>query len=735
MSLASGSDPGRPSADSSKPDSAAPSRFRSDIEGLRAVAVGLVIANHAFHWPTGGYIGVDVFYVISGYLITRILTREIRETGTLSLSAFYLRRVYRILPAAIVVVVVTVAASYLVFYDGRADAIAADGVACLLFVANWHFARLGTDYLHAGSAVSPLQHYWSLSVEEQFYAGWPLVLLLIAWLLHRGRAPQRPVAATVLRIAVVIAVASLAWACLFTLKRPSMAYFDTFSRVFELLAGAIAGLVEQRWRERGRSLSPPIALSIATTGLLVLAVSSLLLTNGSPFPAPGALIPVLSSVMIIFGGAQFAGGPAWRLLTLAPLRYLGKISYSLYLWHFPAIILLLAALQTWPSTLVTIIALLVTFALSVLSYRHIETVGIRRRREREQVGRRRRISPRARTLPLIACLAFSSAIVLFAFAQMDAPLGDISGSAIRQSASTHRASPATTMASDAEVSAALRRSLALTAWPTTTPSLDVLDTSLDAAPAMDLSTGCRNNVGVAHPHICSYGASDSARTAVVIGDSIAASWMPTVSGALVPRGWRVLGLMFASCSPIEADAPPPVPQADFISLCRASRKVMTDWAASLHPDLVIVSSAQGPIARLSSGATGPAAQQEWTAGAVKTIQQLRSGGVENVLVLSNAVSGKDPAECATRLSGPKVCETNLDSDYKAKMKGEAEAARRQHAQLLDTRNWFCVGDRCPIEADGVLIRVDKAHLTAAWAARLAGAMRADLQATYPDLHI
>lgn len=175
--------------------------LRSDIQGLRAFAVIVVILDHLLHWPSGGFIGVDIFFVISGFVITESLLQEQERTGSISFSAFYKRRVKRILPASTLVLVVTVTASFLTYNQSRFISVAWDAVWALFFSGNWHFAAAGTDYFQSGGPVSPLQHYWSLAVEEQFYFVWPWVMLLIFALLSRrsntGTAPRIAVGAAI----------------------------------------------------------------------------------------------------------------------------------------------------------------------------------------------------------------------------------------------------------------------------------------------------------------------------------------------------------------------------------------------------------------------------------------------------------------------------------------------------------------------------------------------------------
>lgn len=209
---------------------ARPRVIRADIQGLRAVAVIAVIVNHVIAWPSGGFAGVDVFFVISGFLITGLLLRDHEQHGKISLAGFYARRVRRIVPAALTVIVVTAAVGYFLFNRARSMSTIWDGVYSLLFVANWRFTALGTDCFHATDPASPLQHYWSLSVEEQFYLVWPwLVIIVLAVAVKLLRSPHRARVALGIVMAALVAVSFL-YAVQQTASSPAAAYFSTFSR-------------------------------------------------------------------------------------------------------------------------------------------------------------------------------------------------------------------------------------------------------------------------------------------------------------------------------------------------------------------------------------------------------------------------------------------------------------------------------------------------------------------------
>jgi peptidoglycan/LPS O-acetylase OafA/YrhL len=210
--------------------------FRGDIEGLRAVAVGLVLLDHVLGWPAGGFIGVDVFFVISGFLITGLLVRERERTGRISFRAFYVRRVRRLMPAALAALVATTLAAWALFPRGRFWEAVDDGVWALLFGANIHFAQQGTDYFQQTAAPSPFQHFWSLAVEEQFYLLWPALILAVFALRPGGRGRLLGPAK------VVVTAGSFAWSVHATMASPATAYFSTLTRAWELGVGALVAV-------------------------------------------------------------------------------------------------------------------------------------------------------------------------------------------------------------------------------------------------------------------------------------------------------------------------------------------------------------------------------------------------------------------------------------------------------------------------------------------------------------
>lgn len=310
---------------------------RRDIQGLRALAVLAVVGAHAAGWPRGGFVGVDVFFVISGFLITGLLLREVETTGRVRLARFYGRRARRLLPAALVVLGLTVGAGFVVFNAVVAQRTLHDAAWSALFAANWHFAADGTDYFHATDAASALQHFWSLSVEEQFYLVWPGVVVLSLLVLpaasRRGRRGRLSVGA----VATVIVFASALWAASQTTSEPTVAYFSTLTRAWELGVGAVLAAAAPLLARIPR----PVGGLMGWVGLAgILTAFAVIDPAAGGFPAPWAALPVAATALVLAGGV--AGDPRHR--HLFPLTnpvsvFVGDMSYSLYLWHFPAIVL------------------------------------------------------------------------------------------------------------------------------------------------------------------------------------------------------------------------------------------------------------------------------------------------------------------------------------------------------------------------------------------------------------
>jgi peptidoglycan/LPS O-acetylase OafA/YrhL len=339
--------------------------FRPDVQGLRAVAVALVVLFHAnIPGLRGGYVGVDVFFVISGFVITGVLLRERTRVGSTSLLHFYTRRIRRILPAASLVIIASVIAAYVLLGSVSGNQNAIDARWASVFLINVHFAATGTNYLASQAPPSVLQNYWSLAVEEQFYLLYPAIFLVVAGLSLRGSL--RRSVGWVLGAAIVV---SFVWSILQTSNNPTAAFFSPLPRVWELALGGLVAISTVQLRR----LPATIASALSWLGLGSILLASVVFSAATPYPGWRVALPVCGAALVIVGGTVNPTHGVERLLGLRPFQWIGLISFSLYLWHWPILEIAtqrrgVATLPTWDDVMLV----LVSVVLAALTYQFIE---------------------------------------------------------------------------------------------------------------------------------------------------------------------------------------------------------------------------------------------------------------------------------------------------------------------------------------------------------------------------
>lgn len=304
--------------------------FRKDIQGLRAIAVIAVLLFH--FWPNrlpGGYVGVDIFFVISGFLITLHLLKKPPVTWK-ALVDFWARRIKRLIPAATVVLAATIVASLLWLPETMIQRVLHEAVTAALYVQNWALSLSATDYLAATDAPTPIQHYWSLSIEEQYYAIWPVIIGGMFLLGRRFFTVNRLLVVGM----VLIFATSLIYSMYLTYANPAAAYFVTPTRVWELTIGGMIALFATKFAVPAR-----IAIPMAWGGLVMIATAVLLFNRETPFPGYTALLPTLGTALVIMAATDGMKWSPRRLLGLKPVQFMGDISYSVYLWHWPVLII------------------------------------------------------------------------------------------------------------------------------------------------------------------------------------------------------------------------------------------------------------------------------------------------------------------------------------------------------------------------------------------------------------
>ena len=355
-------------------------RVLEEIQGLRALAVGLVVVYHV--WPTtlkGGFLGVDVFFVISGFLIGSHLLREVQSSERVSLTRFWVRRIKRILPAAFVVLLASAVITVFALPETvRANTLLQIGAASV-YAVNWVLASQSVDYLAASEPPTIVQHFWTLSVEEQFYIVWPILLVLTLWAARKMTKDKAlsPGARTGI-VGILAGVATLAtfiYSLQLTAYAPSLAYFSTFARAWEFGAGvtlASLALLLPKFFDKLRE-HPILGQSrvLTVVGLALIVGSAILIDGSSMFPAPIGLVPVVGTLLVIVGGFT----PKWSagsVMGLRPVQFLGDISYSTYLWHWPFIVWFTYAFAHEPSLKSGLVLVIVSLVAAWLTKRYVE---------------------------------------------------------------------------------------------------------------------------------------------------------------------------------------------------------------------------------------------------------------------------------------------------------------------------------------------------------------------------
>ena len=655
--------------------------FRPDIQGLRAIAVLAVVLDHAgLPFVGGGYVGVDVFFVVSGFLISGQLQERLVSTGRIGFADFFARRARRILPAALVVILLSVAGALIWMPPLLLPQTLADAVASALYVPNYAQAAQGTEYL---TVVTPslFQHFWSLGVEEQFYLVWPALLAAVWAISARSSTDRSRILLPLVMLMVV--VGSLAVCVIETSRDQPWGFFPLWTRAWELAAGALTAAVLAR---RGRGV-PPLAGAIASwLGLAAIVFAAVTYSSGTRFPGFAAALPVAGAVLVLAGGSTRSGAGAVLLLGRRPVQFVGRISYSLYLVHWPILILVAAAagpyvdLTLWQTVVLAALSIPVAWLLHRLV---------------EEPGRRAPILVRARPGLTLLAVGGSTAVVaavavLALVATSMQPLDG--GRAVAATAPTAPPSSPSIVPSNLEPS---------------------LRTAADDNARL-YSDGCQVGYTPSIPHPCWFGR--GGQTIVLFGDSHAAQWFPALQGVATSGGFRLETQTKSAC-----------PSADVELLwggrpyarCDRWRAAVIDQLRSDPPDLVVLANYSDPEYADRTDRNG-----QWERGLQSTIAQL-SQFTKVAVIAGTPDLHHDPVVClSAHLTSPEACSLPVDAALNAPGRvAEGRAASATGAELIDLTGYFCT-DECPAIIGRTLVYRDSHHLTATFSAHLAGVLGA-----------
>jgi len=700
--------------------------LRIDIQALRAIAVLLVILDHLVliqklpGHPLGGFIGVDVFFVISGFLITQHLAKEVASTGSVSFRDFYRRRLRRILPMALLVIATTLVASWLVFWPWQTASSALDGLWAALFVSNIAFALRGVDYF-AADHVSVFQHYWSLSVEEQFYLVWPVLIAAAALGGTRGKVLQR----RLFWIALFVGCASLIWACLETRSSPASAYFSTLSRGFQFAIGAIVALTTPRLASLGHSLRP----WLSGFGLAMIIASVWLVDPSTGFPGPMGLLPALGAGLFIAAGTGTTRQIAFWPLRTRPMTYLGDISYSLYLWHWPVIVFLSALI---PRDIVVVpAALALTGVLSIISYRFVEQGVLRSKwllpavRTQPAEGAFHR-QPQGRDTFLRNAGVMISAIVL-----VGATIAAGDAAVRRMSSSRVASTPAGTLQLQPQPISALKyveeiQGLIATSdvksdWSGLKPAISDIS-AYGTELTKECWTGQRDE-----PRSCVRGNPQAPHTIVVLGDSIAMNAAFSVN-AFVRQNpeWKMIVYAKLGCAFANIDQP--APDGSPYHECTAFRKWALAKIREDKPDIVWTTSA---IPSRTSSSSEAQLEDMWRHGVEDSLSQLSA--VPRILIVAPPPAGQDLVFCSRPFNRPSDCSGSVSGRWLHINAASRDAAASAGRTYIDTGLWYCNRNGyCPAVIGDYIVRRDERHLTYEYGEFLAPLVKSWVEATPGD---
>lgn len=648
--------------------------FRADIEGLRAVAIGLVLLYHAdVPFLPGGYVGVDMFFVVSGYLITGLLVREVERTGRVSLARFYARRARRLLPASALVLVVSALLMWATASVVQWRTFGHDIVAAALYVVNWRMADRSVDYLAEGTGASPVQHFWSLAVEEQFYLVWPLVLVLVTLAVRWRGLQVRP--AMGVGLALIVAP-SFVWA-LWTSGSPS-GFFVTTTRLWELGVGALVAVVGTV------ALPRRAARTTGVVGLILVLSSAVLLDSSTPWPGAWTLLPVLGTAAAIFaGGSHERGAP--RVLELRSVVWIGGLSYSLYLWHWP---LLVAAENVAGelSVVERIVVVVISAIPAWLSLRFVEN-----------------------PVRFAAGLARSNRATLAVGAGLTA-VGVVAGLGLaavvpKAPAGPEAAGAAVLVSEDGVVTPPH----AVTTGTVTPSAADATDDV--PAPYED---GCDVKMDEVELELCVYGDPQGTKTVVLAGDSKALQWFTPLESIAQDNGWRLVLATKSACG--FAGAIRPGADGTPYTLCETYNEMLLAELLKTHPDAVITSQ----VHDTAYDAAGELTESAMTEGLTSYWSQLEQSGTDVIALLDNPhphglpAGGSEVYACVAEFPD-RLDRCAFSSSDRATADGNAArvaaAEKLAEVDVVDMNDLVCNEAVCPAVIGGVLVYRQGSHLT------------------------
>jgi peptidoglycan/LPS O-acetylase OafA/YrhL len=632
--------------------------FRPDIEGLRAVAVSLVVLYHAgVPFLTGGFVGVDIFFVISGYLITTLLVNELDSSGGINFPRFYARRARRLLPALTLVVAIVCLTQVVIASPIAQMEVMKAALATILYSSNIYFTHIQLHYFSEALTSGPLLHTWSLAVEEQIYLVWPIVLLLLTRTIRSLRT----------RTMVIAAITGLSFVgCVwFTERNPVLTFFLSPFRAWEFSIGGVLAFVPPTWLIAHGKLCK----WLGTGGVIALLLCGMFVTDSASFPGYVAAIPVLATLAALQAGFVARSSLVVRMLSCRPMQFLGGISYSLYLWHWP-ILIAVPTIFLNDSAAVRAACVALSVLLAAITHVTIENPV----RFNSFLGSRSLLSLGIVGLCTMMC---------------------IGGLMIWRVALNH--------------STQFRK---FTQVRNDVPAI--------------YGMGCTADLEDSSPKLCSFGETSNPELSLVLfGDSHAAQWFPALKNITELRHWKLVTIIKSACPPINIKA---LSNAQAIEACEQWRRLAIVSIQQMRPDIVIMSTSSRYPAQDNSG---PIDGAEWQKGSRDTFIAIASRGTAVRVIRDTPHADYDVPLCLAQLewNGRATCpplnrEAALSADiYQAEVRAAASVA---NVRVIDMSDAICGADRCETSQGGLVKFRDGDHLTSRYAASLANALQIQL---------
>lgn len=662
--------------------------IRKDIQGLRAIAVIVVLLFH--FWPdrlSGGYVGVDVFFVISGFLITSHLLRK-PPVSRKMLVDFWARRIKRLIPAATLVLFVTVLASILWLPETMLQRTVHEAAAAAIYGENWMLAATATDYLASEDAPSPIQHYWSLSIEEQYYALWPVIIGGIFLLSRRFLTSNKLLAIGL----AVIFTTSLAYSIYLTANNPAAAYFVTPTRIWELALGGIVALISSRFTASAR-----LAVPMAWAGLAMIAATVVLFTKQTPFPGYTALLPTVGTALVILAATDGMKWSPRRLLGWRPAQFMGDISYSVYLWHWPVVVIAPFALGgdylTFAQKLVFIaIVVILSYITKVL----VED-PVRSNKMLMKTNKRTYAYGVASILVVVAVslgtatvnhskVALAQKTLESAIESNDPCLG----------AAAMRNTDCNSVAGDKLLM---------------TPAL----AREDKAKIYD--DNCRTVRPFTDYKKCSYGKLDSSTKIALIGNSHAGMWFGALEEIALKNEWKLDTYIASAC--YTALAP-----LDF-EVQRESDNCLkfNEWAIETIRERDYAAIVISNLSASDLKGVDPDGQFDAKVSAyTKTLDRLVSADNQVLVIHDIPSGGKNVPDCIAQAQGDDLAECNNEKNKVERQDPLYESATKHASVNINTLNVddnFCKGNTCYTIIGGLIVYFDVGHMSDTYSRTLA----------------